>query len=260
MASTPNAPQPGIEWSAQQLRATIFHAPGDIGSGIHEFWTKAFGTMPQQDETRNLEGVRMVGGQVGDRQWVVNIRPERVDIILQPANIPPPGSGDVWNRFEKPYRQVAQELNEPNRLVVDMVPSIHRLAVGALFLAPAPGLSETYAKLGIALPNLRLDGLDAPDFSFRINRRRQSQRSPGLWVNRLATWSIAQGQAVSFGLVGSGGASAAGSEIQLAASLQLDINTAQVGTGRRMPTDKAKDILAELVEMATEIAEKGDVP
>ena len=132
--------------------------------------------------------------------------------------------------------------------------------MGALFLAPSSGISDAYAKLSVVLPDLHLEGLDASDFSFRVNRRRQSQGSPALSVNRVATWSIAQGQTVSFGPVGSGGASRLESGIQFAASLQLDINTVRTATGGRIPSDKAKNILSELVEMAVEIAELGDVP
>jgi hypothetical protein len=260
MTAAPDTPRLNVEWSVQQLRATIFHAPGDAGDKIHEYWAKAFGSMPQQDETKNLEGVRVVGGQVRDKQWMANIRRDRVDIASQPAAAPPLGSGDVWYRSESPYQQIVRELIEPSHLLVDTVSGVNRLAVGALFLAPASGISDAYAKLNVVFPYLHLEGLDAPDFSFRVNRRRQSQRSTALQVNRLATWSIAQGQTVSFGLVGSGGASALGSEIQFAASLQLDINTVQAGMGARIPADRAKDILTELVDMAIEIVERGDVP
>lgn len=252
--------QPRTEWSAQQLRATIFHAAGDIGNNIHEYWTKSFGSMPQQDETRNLESVRVVGGQAGDRQWLSNIRPGRVDIIVQPTNIPTPGNDNVWNVFGGPHQQIVQELVQPSHLLIDMVSGINRLAVGALFLAPAQELSGAFAKLDTVLPNLHLSDLNAPDFSFQVNRKRRSQHSSGLWVNRLATWSVAQNQTVSFGPVGSGGAVASGSEIRYAASLQLDINTAQIDASRGIPGDKAKEILGELVHLLLEIAEKGDVP
>lgn len=252
--------QPSIEWSAQQLRATIFHATGDVGNIIHDYWIKAFNVAPQQDETRNLEGVRIVSSQAGDKHWVANIRPDRVDIILQPANAPNSESGDVWNKFGNPYREVPRELLQPSHLLIDMVSGINRLAVGALLLAPAAGISDAFAKLDTVLPGLRLGDLDAPDFSFHVNRRRRSQISSGLSVNRLSTWSIAQGQTVSFGPVGSGGGSAASGRIQYAASLQLDINTVQIDPSRGIPSDKAKEILGELVNLALEIADRGDVP
>lgn len=260
MTAKPEAPRSNVEWSAQQLRATIFHGAGDVGDKIHEYWAKAFGSMPQQDETRNLEGVRVVGGQVSDMQWMANIRPDRVDIASQPVAAPLPGSSDVWYKPERAYQQIARELIEPSHLLVDTVSGINRLAVGALFLAPSSGISDAYAKFSVVLPDLHLEGLDAPDFSFRVNRKRQSQGSPALSVNRVATWSIAQGQTVSFGPVGSGGASRLDSGIQFAASLQLDINTVRTATGGRIPSDKAKNILSELMEMAVEIAELGDVP
>ena len=259
MKTTPDAPQSGIEWLGQQLRATIFHTAGDVEGNIHDYWARAFGAAPQQDETRNLEGVRIVGGQVDDKQWMSNIRPGRVDIVLQPANPPTPGSSDVWNKFGRPYQHVTQELIEPSHLLIDIVSGVNRLAIGAILLAPSSGVSEAFATLDSVLPGLRLRDLDAPDFSFRVNRRRRSQHSTALRVNRLATWSIAQGQTVSFGPVGSGAAMASESEIRYAAHLQLDINTANDDVSRHIPADKAKAILTELVEMATEIAKNGDI-
>ena len=259
MTTTPERAKPNIEWLAQQLRITIFHSAIDLGDKIHGYWTEAFGSTPQQDETKNLEGVRVVGGQIGDTQWTMNIRAERTDILAQPVNIPPPGSTDVWNKFERGYQQAMRELSPASQLLINMTPSINRLAVGALLLAPAPSLSEAYAKLSLTLPRFQFEGLDAPDFSFQVNRRRRSQVSSGIWINRLATWSIAQGQTVSFGRVGDGSPVASGSRIQFAASLQLDINTAHVDASRSIPADKAKDVLSELMEMALEIAHEGDV-
>ncbi len=259
LTTTADTHQPSIDWSAQQLRVTIFHVGGDVGSAVHDFWVRAFGIAPQQDETRNLEGVRVVGAQASGKHWIANIRPDRVDLIQQPANTPNPGSGDVWNTFGGPYQQVARELIPPSHLLVDMVSGINRLAVGALFLAPATEIAEAFTELGTALPGLRFNDLDTPDFSFQVNRRRRSQYASGLWINRLATWSIAQNQTVSFGPVGSAGAAASTSEIRYAASLQLDINTAQIDGTRSIPNDKAKEILGELVDLSLEIADKGDI-
>ena len=258
MTTTPDAPQPNIKWLAQQLRITVFHSAANLGDRIHGYWTEAFGSMPQQDETRNLEGVRVLGGQVGGMQWAMNLRPDRTDILAQP-NVPATENPGVWIAFEGTERQAIERLVDPGHRLIDLISGINRLAVGTSLVAPGPDLPGAYAKLRLALPGLNAEPPNTADFLFRNNRRRQSKHSSSLSINRVATWSIAQGQTVSYSSTRGGRASADASIVEYAANLQLDINTVHVDASRQIPAEKAKDILTELVEMATEIAHRGDV-
>ena len=54
---------------------------------------------PNRTKQKTWRVLGSFSSQAGDKHWVANIRPDRVDIILQPANAPNPESGDVWNKF-----------------------------------------------------------------------------------------------------------------------------------------------------------------
>ncbi len=144
---------------------------------------------------------------------------------------------------------------DPIHKYIEKVERVNRLAFGAVLVAPGPSLDAVVATLTGALPQLGLDRLQTPDFVFRINRRLQSRHSPALTINRLFTWSIAQGQTVT---LAAGPQPSQSHSIQYAANVDLDINTVPVAP-RAIPVDKSVVILDELVTLGLEIVEKGDV-
>lgn len=106
------------------------------------------------------------------------------------------------------------------------------------------------------LPNLNLRGLATPDFTFRVNRARTSKNQAEVLINRLPTWSIAQGQNVT--VVPNQPGPHTG-PVQYAAALELDINTDPAHSGEFNKGASAA-IFDELADLAIEIAEEGDQP
>ena len=247
------------EWHTVQSRVTIFYSGNSVMDSISDWWRNTFTEPLLRDETRNLEGTRVIGGLVNNRQWTTSFSQSRIDCILQPKNATPQ-PGAVWQMqpASGSYSQIIHDMTDPVRKLLDQVSNINRLAVGSTLLTPGPSLHETYTVLASYLPGILLDQVDAPDFTFRINRRRTSTKSPTLIINRLATWSIVQGQSVEIA-ASSGGQTSQSNAVQYAANLELDINTAPVAP-RSIPRDRSRALLDELIELAIEITDKGDVP
>ena len=247
------------QWHTVQSRVTIFHSGNSVMDSISDWWRNTFTEPLLRDETRNLEGTRVIGGLVNNRQWTTSVGQSRIDCILQPNNAPPE-PGAVWQMqpASGSYRQIIYDMADPVRKLIDQISNIDRLGVGSTLLTPGPSLHETYTVLASYLPGIPLDQVDAPDFTFRINRRRKSTKSPTETINRLATWSIAQGQSVEIAASISGQTSQSNA-VQYAANLELDINTALVSP-RSIPLERSHALLDELIGLAIEITEKGDVP
>ena len=246
------------QWHTVQSRVTIFYSGNAVMNSISEWWRNTFTEPLLRDETRNLEGTRVIGGLVNNRQWTTSISQNRIDCILQPTNAPPE-PGAVWQiqPASGSYSEIIYDMADPIRKLIDQVPNVNRLAVGATLLTPGPSLHETYTVLASFLSGIPLDQVDAPDFTFRINRRRKSTKSPTVTINRLATWSIAQGQSVE--IASSGGQTSQSNVVQYAANLELDINTASIAP-RSIPHERSPALLDELIGLAIEITDKGDVP
>ena len=253
-----SAPKPSVDWRTVQSRVTVFH-PGDVpASNLSEWWEYAFKGVPLlRDETRHLEGIRSLGGVVDDAMWTANAGSERTDFILQPSNNLPPQPGTVWGQstVAGPHHEVVRRMVNPIHKYLERVERVNRLAFGAVLVAPGPNLDVVIATLISALPQMGLDRLQTPDFVFRINRRLHSRHSPDLAINRLFTWSIAQGQTIA---LTAGRQPSQSDSIQYAANVELDINTVPAIPGA-IPVEKSVVILDELVTLGLEIVEKGDV-
>ena len=258
-----SVPTPHIDWRTVQSRITVFHPEEASSDTLRGWWENAFKGVPlSRDETRHLEGIRSLGGVVDKALWTANAGTGRTDFLLQPPDSDmPPQSDPVWGQpmFAEPYHEVARAMVNPIRGYLEKSGRVDRLAFGMTLVAPAgPDLGAVIATLANALPRLKLDGLETPDFIFRVNRRTKSQHSPALVVNRLSTWSIAQGQIVTSSL---GPQPSHSFSNQYAASVNVDINTVPVAaTSRGIPPGRSTGVLDELVTFGLEIMEKGDVP
>lgn len=119
--------------------------------------------------------------------------------------------------------------------------------------------AEGYRLLDGCLPDVNVDSERSSDFSYQINRPRQSALGiPDLRINRLSRWSVVKRQ----GFAIHGGVQPAVTIHQeggLAAKLDLDINTAP-DYPSDLQHDRLGDIFQECVGAAVEIAGSGDIP
>ena len=258
-----SVPRPRIGWLTVQSRITVFHREGTPTDILREWWEDAFEGIPLlRDETNHLEGTRSLGGVVDNAVWTANAGSGRTDFFLQPPDgDAPPQPDPVWGQpaFAEPYDEVARATVNPIHTYLEKAESVDRLAFGMRLVVPAgPDLRAVMTTLASILPRLDLSGLDTPDFIFRVNRRTKSQGLPVLTINRLSTWSVAQGQVVTTSL---GPQPSHSFSTQFAASVNLDINTApESAPAHGIPPENAIGVLDELVTLGLEIVEKGDVP
>ena len=139
-------------------------------------------------------------------------------------------------------------------------PDVTRLAFGLVLVIPATGLSDAHGKLSSMLAGINFDLSGATDLLYQINRRRPSQQSGGIAINRISRWSVSQSNTVEFAVdvVGNPAPATRVSDVQFASRLELDINT--VGRSpSAISKDSATKLFNELIQFGIEIAEKGDI-
>ena len=246
-----------VEWLTVQARITVFHQGPTSADALNTWWDRAFTSPPLRTETRPQENVQLVSGATGHGQLTASARPGRVDFILDLNDDGPMESQSVWPvPATGNYRETAKSMADPVHKWLTDSPPAYRLAVGARLLAPGPEIVDVHSTLDGFLPNLNLRGLATPDFTLRVNRTRLSTNQPEVLINRLSTWSIAQGQNVA---ISPNRPPPQPLPVQYAAHLELDINTS-LANGEEFSDGISGIILDELVDLAIEIAEKGDQP
>ena len=247
-----------VEWLGVQARITVFHPDEALARGLSEWWGNAFGEPPEKIETKPREHSQLVSGTVAYGQLAINAGQGRTDFILGPNSEALTESNPIWPvPAIGSYRQMMNNMTEPVGKWLESSPPVYRLAVGARLLAPGPELDAVHSVLSVFLPELNLRGLATPDFTFRVNRARSATSSPGVLINRLATWSIAEGQSVA---IAPNRPLPPATRVQYAAHLELDINTRPNDPGERFGINTSLPILDELIGFAIEIAEQGDKP
>ncbi len=256
---TSSAKSSNLRWVTLQTRITAFHPNGWKEEHLSEWWEKAFAQQPERIDSKPRENSELVGGPSDQGQLIANASPGRTDFILEPSKDFAIESGSVWPSVPEEYREAWDKTLELVGPWLNADMKVTRMAVGAILILPCPNLSEVYETLSNSLLAIDFRGSNStPDFQYRINRVRPATKSScGTTINRLATWSVAQGHRV---VIAAGDAEPETKSVrQFAVQLELDINT-RPEAGKCFPSEKRSDILSELKEMAVEIAEKGDTP
>ena len=257
MEDSPVATRIVVEWLALHTRITAFHPDEIVFTNLTNWWQNTFDEQPARTESKPRENSELVSGRVSHWQLTANARPGRTDFVLEPNGEVNTESNPVWPvPATGTYRQTMEELAIPVEGWLKVVPQVYRLAVGALLLSPGPGLDAVHSTLSSFLPEVKLNGLSTPDFIFRVNRVRSATNISGVAINRLATWSIAQGQSVA---ISPNRAEPEAGPVQYAAHLELDINT-RTEPNSAFTTAATPAIFKQLMDMAIEIAEQGDTP
>ena len=138
-----------------------------------------------------------------------------------------------------------------------------RLAFGANLLYPVDTLREAYCAIAPYLPAVKVDLDGMTELIYQVNRPRASRlKIEELAINRLSRWMPVR--LISEGLnlevdAAQGEAIPVQRTVKYGCNVLLDINT-QPEFGEALPASELRDLLRELVDLGTEIVEKGDVP
>jgi hypothetical protein len=196
--------------------------------------------------TRQPNGSFREEGPLEDAALVLSQQAGRTDLIWAVRSQATPFSGfPDASKAQSTFADMAQRLFrlEPPRV-----------AFAATFVSPVADRESGYRCLDGVLPNLALNS-KAQDFLLQINLPRQSLSVPGVTINRLSKWSVAQFQLLS--ITPGGGVVVQGSPSQFAAQCEVDINTTaetQIPRGTSLVS-----LLQELQTLAEELKERGPV-
>jgi hypothetical protein len=224
------------------------HQPAD-------WWRRVVGSMPEGISQKPQVGELQAIGPFGSGRLVLNVDPLRVDWLLVPNE--PQGEGPDFVNVGELDSSVEQLLTSLSTWMTD-APAISRIALGSSLLLPVSDRAAGYRRLQALLPAVQIDVENSSDFSYGINRPRESVTIPGLRINRVSKWSV---QIRSFAaVVVTGAAAAAGTSLSttLACRAELDINSSADNT---QPIDQASvlPLFREFARLASELAVRGDV-
>lgn len=251
--TTPLTERPSLDdWQVMAMRVTLFAAPQSLPFEAKDWWRTMTGVDPQQSTEQRHIAARMDEGPFLGGGLVLSVQAQRIswelrpllEVVTQQPGLPVLGA----------YPKVRDAFTEAVNSWLPQSPDLIRMAFGCQLLLPTKDRDESYHRLAKLL-SLPLDPRKARDFQYRINRQRQSTSLPDMEINRLQTWSA---MFYHFG-IGIGDQQPVRTSEKYACLLDLDINTIQERIAP-LPRSTFQELQNELVELASEIVLKGDVP
>jgi len=244
------------EWLAESLRLTAF-LKTQPSLDLSGSWKALVENEPDAVEAKPKERLILESGSFCEATLTFKYMPFRVDWMVHPSD---KAVGEPYPNVGRFVEGIQPFLELMKKWLVG-APELTRLAFGAVLVSPVSGHDEGYTKLSKYLP-FDVD-LTARNFRYQVNRRRASRLNlPGLEINRLSNWSCRERRmtAVMAQLAPSGLTTLReDSPSSFAMRLDLDINTVPEYPNSLGPRNLA-DLFSEFVDLAAEIAEKGDVP
>ena len=245
------------QWEAASLRVSLFPpaSPTELWEdtgGLARLWEGVTDTKPDAINSQpKMRATRIEGETAEGRLRLVAQSNQRVEwlAIGEPTDMSPT-LRDVHGALRL--------LRRATDLSLGWFPQVQRLALGAALAVSVRDPAEGLMQLSKFLPKLELDSMDSSDFVYAVNRRRRSTAVTHVRINRLAKWSIVQVGTLEFALAAQPVPVLNTSKIGFIRRLDLDINNdPQAGM---MAKAKIPGLLDELVSLASEIAQKGDIP
>lgn len=242
-------------WQVEAMRITVF--PSDIAAvDMPKLWDSVMDQEPdaihfQKDSIDAREGAfgngRLVLAKHTDKiDWrYLSIPNEDLDDMRLPI------IGYLDEELKTFVRLAKSWLVSPD------MPTIKRLAFGAVLLRPVDLVEDGYSILQNMLP--WMNAKSVRDFNYQVNRRRTSRIDPKIEVNRLNKWNVYSGKLVTVAVnpVQEQQISST-TDLSIASRLELDINTFPERK-QTLPTHTLLALFDELVEWGLEISEKGDI-
>jgi len=242
------------EWYAESLRLTVFTL---LPPASHDsWWQEVAGDSPDTETVqRKLSHVR-VEGKFGPGRLVLDIIGNKIDWVLAPSEDP-----SLWKEETLPpnvglFAETRDDFVKTISRWLVSTPPVVRLAFGARLMMPAADKEEAYRQLSSYLP-FTLDEKNSSDFNYQINRPRKSRVfGEDLRINRLMKWASLWFRTIAGIPLAKTGVTTQSSHMCF---LELDINT-DAEIDKPLSEKDVLDLFQELVELANEIAEKGDIP
>lgn len=240
-------------WQAQTLRVTAFPSP-DVQIDETTWWVDLVGDTPETRVSLPKKGQAQEEGSFQEGRLALRIRPNRIDWLFTPPEQEFEGFAVIGSFIES--------LGSFSRVILqwfslETCPSVRRLAFGAILLLPVEDRLAGHRQISAYLPSVRLDPEGSSDFSYRINRPRDSGSGiTDLRINRLSKWSVATQRELS---ISPSGAEYFPRQDSFACQLELDINTTPDFQGE-LAQEQLPDVFRELVDLGKEIAEQGEIP
>jgi hypothetical protein len=244
-------------WAVTDLRVTVFATSAlDLSSAI-SWQNLTGGEFPDICQHEPKLGALEELGKFNDGQLSLRVMPGRVDLtyypivespLLKKSRLLGPYVGTV-ELFSKLAFSLLSMLEDRGEL------NFARLAFGAGIDIEVSNKEDAYNLLNDFLHDVNVDP-NSSEFSYSINRIRKSELLEDININRLSKWS-ARYFIVSFGPGLQGRLDDCPTGIY-SCHADLDINTVQQ-EGISLPKDKVREVFSELVGLASEIAEYGDI-
>lgn len=245
-------------WSAEHIRLTVFPAQ-DHRAPDPNWWRALIGREPQAKTVQQGIGIQETGPFNERCTLSLDLRANRIDWLMAAA-LPPNDTPSGFPVIDA-YPQVFADFRQLLAGWLPRISSVQRMAIGAIVTAPVADKAVGYRELAPLLPSIRLDPATSSDFSYSINRHTTSPRAcPGLHINRLSHWAVAQLMGLQIQIDGS----AAGMTMRERSPgvsvlrLQLDIST-DAERRDNLPNDQLVPLFDELLSFARNIVERGDV-
>ncbi len=239
-------------WLAESVRITLFCLVIPPPPTATNLWRRIADAEPEETSSRPALGLHQVHGPFAGGRFSASATQGRLDLVLSAEpQLFDPFTQSTLGR----YKSAVETLVERSEFIVEDLPPVHRIALGAVLLQPASERAAGYRTLVPFLPALQIEAETSSDFSYQINRPRASRVNPDLVLNRLSKWSVQMTAA----MVAVAGVSAAlGADRKFAARLEADVST-PADHGGEIPPEKIMEFFNELKELIFELAEKGDV-
>jgi len=238
-------------WQAESLRVTCFPSSATELNAAN-WWQDVIGEQPENTVVRARDGIRQDEGNFNDRKVVLGVQPIRIDWLMM-------AKGEEGESTISSFQDSLDSYLELMSRWFKISPSLRRLAFGAILTSPVDDRKSGYELIANYLPNVKIDPIGSSDFLYQINRVRISKLISNLQINRLSKWSVAKHGLARVDLLPEARVSLFPSSETFSCRAELDINTSG-DYSNDLPVDKLSDVFHELVELAKEIALKGDIP
>ncbi len=239
-----------VDWKAEILRITVF--PVDTASfSAADSWEQIIGRSPDNLNVQRSGLETREIAYLNGRVFLIK-QLDRIECQYVPKQMDDSLSWPTIGDYKEELETFLQLIDKWHSLI--SASPIQRLAFGAVLHHSVASEQEGNQVLQKILPHLYVEG--ARDFFYQVNRRRESSHVNGLLINRLARWSVGQGQVVNVHITPQLSQS---SHLHFATRLELDINTVPVRFDSFL-SDKTVDLFNELVKFGVELSRDGDIP